>query len=110
MPKSRHVALERSEHVLGHDVEKRPLLGLRRDDVIRRRERPIRARDLPAASPQLVERLRRRHLVDEVQADEELRLAGRQLPDGVEIPHLLQECFAHVKSLFYPGRLKAAPT
>ena len=69
-----------------------------RDDVVDRRERAIRPRHLPAARAQRVEGLRRRHLVHEVQADEELRLPGRQLPDGVEIPHLLQECLAHESS------------
>jgi hypothetical protein len=30
-----------------------------------------------------------------VQADEQLRLPGRQLPHGVEIPHLLEKCLSH---------------
>jgi hypothetical protein len=37
--------------------------------------------------------------VDEMQADEELRLAGRQLTDRVEIPHLLQKCLSHFVSV-----------
>jgi hypothetical protein len=45
--------------------------------------------------PEHVERLRARHLVDEVQADEELRLAARQRPDGVEIPDFLEQCLSH---------------
>jgi hypothetical protein len=63
--------------------------------VIGGREGAIRARDFPAVRPQLIERLRRCHFMDEVQADEELRLAARQLPDGVEVPHFLQECLSH---------------
>jgi hypothetical protein len=90
-----HVALERRQHVLGHHVEKWPLPVLRRDDVIGRRKGAVRPRHLPAARTQLVECLRRRHLMHEVQADEKLRLPSRQLSHGVEVPHLLQECFAH---------------
>ena len=53
----------------------------------------------PPAGPQHVERLRAGDLVDEVQADEELCLSGRQLPDGVGVPHFLKECLTHNGSL-----------
>ena len=36
------VALERRQHVLGHDVEERPPLIEGRDDVVDRRERALR--------------------------------------------------------------------
>ena len=48
-PKSRQLLLERRDHVLGDDVEKRALAFQRRDDVIDRRKCAIRAGDLPAA-------------------------------------------------------------
>ncbi len=40
---------------------------------------------------QHVERLRRRHFVNEMQADEQLRLAARQRAHGVRVPDLLKE-------------------
>jgi hypothetical protein len=46
--------------------------------------------------------------VNEVQADEELGLAGRQLPHGVEFPHLLQECFSHCVCAFIVALRAAA--
>ena len=33
--------------------------------------------------------------MNQVEADEQLRLSGRQAPDGVCVPHLLQERLAH---------------
>jgi hypothetical protein len=44
---------------------------------------------------QHLEGLRRRHLVDEVQADQELGLAGRQRPHRVRFPHLVQQRACH---------------
>ena len=98
MPKSRQLRSSDADHVLGHDVEERPRPLARRDDVIDRGERAIRARHLPAARAQRVERLRSRHLVHEVQPDEQLRLPRRQRANRVEIPHLLEESFAHFAS------------
>ena len=90
------VALERRHHVLGHHVQERALPVASRDDVVHGGERALRERHLPAVGAQRVERLRRRHFVDEVEADEELRLPGRQLAHGVEIPHLSKQCLTHV--------------
>ena len=90
-----HVALERGHHVLGHHVEERPRALARRHDVIDRRERAVDERDLPAVGPEGVERLRTGHLVDEVQADKELGLAGRKLPHRVQVPDLLEKGVAH---------------
>ena len=42
-----------------------------------------------------VERLRARHLVDEMKADEELRLARWQRADGVVVPDLLKKRLSH---------------
>ena len=78
MPKSRQ--LRSSDAIMSSAITSRNgrCRALRRDDVIDGRERAIGARHLPAALPQRVERLRRRHFVNEVQADEELRLPRRQ--------------------------------
>jgi hypothetical protein len=59
--------------------------------------RSVRATPHPRA--QGIERLRRRHLVDEVQANEYLRLSGRERADGVGVPYLLQKRLAHVEFL-----------
>ena len=73
------VALDRAHHRLGLFVGERARLGVRRDDVIDGREGALRKQHLQAELAQHLERLRAGHLVDEVQADEELRLAARQL-------------------------------
>ena len=95
MPKSRQLRFERGDHVLGHHVEERPLPLPGRHDVIDGRERPIGPRNLPAALPQRIERLRRRHLVNEVQADEQLRRPRRQCSNLMKVPDLLEKCLAH---------------
>ena len=41
--------------------------------------------------PQHVEGLRARHLVNEVEADEELRLPARQGTDGVRVPDFVKK-------------------
>jgi hypothetical protein len=89
------VALERRHHLLGHQVGERALAVRRRHDVVDGREGAARTRHAEAAGAQHVERLRARDLVDEVQADEELRLTRREPPDGVRVPHLLQEGLRH---------------
>ena len=89
------VLLERRHHLLGKHVEKRPALIERRHDVIDRRERAVRKRHLAAPHPQHVERLRARHFVDEVKADEQLRLPGGQRAHGVFVPDFLKKCLSH---------------
>ena len=90
-----HVPLERRQHVLGHHVDERPPLIARRHDVIDRRDRPVRKPHLPPARPQHVEGLRGRDLVDQVQPDEQLRLAVGQFPDGVGVPDFLEKGGGH---------------
>jgi hypothetical protein len=51
----------------------------------------VRHRDLQPEIAQHPEGLRARDLVDQVRADEELRLAIGQLADGVSIPDFLEE-------------------
>ena len=94
MPNVAAVALERRGHLLGHQIEERPPLRVGRHDVIDGRERALGKRDAPAVLAQHVERLRARDFVDEVQADEQLRLSARQRADGVRVPDFLKECSA----------------
>ena len=89
------VALERRGHLLGHQIEEGALPRAGRHDVVDGPERAVRIRDLPSMLPEHVEGLRRRHFVDEVEADEQLRLSARQLPHGVRVPHLLKQCLGH---------------
>jgi hypothetical protein len=82
-------------HLLGERIGVRPRLGQGRDDVIERGEGAL---GHAHAKPELLqhrERLRRGHLVDEVKPDEELGLAGRQRPDGVGVPNLVEQCLCH---------------
>ena len=102
MPCVAAVPLERREHVLGHHVEERPPLIARRDDVIDGREwcDP----EIAPASPRarsMSNACGRRDLVDEMQADEQLRLPVRQLADRVRVPDLLQERRWHGQSRSY---------
>jgi hypothetical protein len=92
------IALERREHILGHYVEKRAPLIPRRHDVVDCPNRPLRKPHAPAARAQHVKRLRGRHLVDEMQPDEQLRLPVGQLPHRVGIPHFLQQRLRHGQS------------
>ena len=85
------VALERRKHVLGHDVQERPPLIARGDDVIDGPEGPIREAHGPPARAQHVERLRSGDLVDQVEADEQLGLPVREATDGVGVPDFLEE-------------------
>src|SRR5581483_1653629 len=89
------VALQRAHHRFRHRIGKRPLLIFGGDDVIDGREGAGRESHAPAMLTQFVERLRGRHLVDEVQPDEQLRLPGRQDADRVCVPDLLEKRLAH---------------
>src|SRR5439155_1620472 len=102
---ARHVEERQAEllhvpvHVLGHLLRLRVGVGTSlvscRDDVIERAERPLGHAHLELQLLQHLEGLRRRHLVDEVQADQELGLAGRQNSDCVSIPHLVEQRACH---------------
>ena len=73
-----HVAI----HVLRHLLRLRVGVGTGlvrgRDDVVERAERALRHSHLELQLLQHLEGLRRRHLVDEMQADQKLGLAGRE--------------------------------
>ena len=84
-------ALERRRHFLGGEIDERPLLRTRRDDVVDGGEGALRELDAPPVLPQHVERLRARHLVHEVQPDEQLRLTAWKGPHGVRVPHFFKK-------------------
>ena len=81
-------------HLLGERIGVRPRLGRGRDDVVERGEGALGHAHAKPELAQHRERLRRGHLVDEVKPDEELGLAGRQRPDGVGVPNLVEQCLA----------------
>ena len=89
------VPLERRQHVFRHHVEERPPLIERGDDVIDGADGALRHRDAEPAGAQHVERLRRRDLVDQVEADEELVLTVRKRADGMRVPDLFEQCCGH---------------
>ena len=93
------VALECREHGLCHGVLERAGEAPRRDDVVDRGERPVREAHGPAATAQVVERLRGRDFVHEMQSDEQLRLSRRERPHRVQIPDLLEKRVSHRRSI-----------
>jgi len=90
------VLLELRHHGLGRLVLERSVAVPGRHDVVDRRVRALRERDLLPALFQHPERLRAGDLVDEVEPDEQLVLSGRQLRHLVAVPHLVvQRPLAH---------------
>jgi len=95
------VALQGRQHLLGLLVRQRSLAFLRFSgrDVVGRRERPVRVGDVDVAFPEHAERLRARHFVDEMQADEQLVLPVGQLRYLVLLPYrVVQRILAHTVS------------
>jgi len=68
---------------------------MRWDDVIDGGDGAVGIQHRQLELAQHLERLRTRHLMDQVQADEELRLPARQLGDRVRIPHFVEQCLRH---------------
>jgi hypothetical protein len=96
-----HVAVHVRRHVLGHRIGVGARLVGRRDDVIERAERRSGMRTFELGVRQHLEGLRRRDLVDQVQADEELGLAGRQRSGPVWASHTLS---SSVRAMALPPR------
>ena len=101
-PNSAQFARERVELRLRERVADRA--ELRRDVVVHRRDRQVGAAHRPAGEPQRLERLRARHLVDEVQVDVEQRRLARPLVDDVRLPDPLEQR----RSLMVPRSLVLA--
>ena len=87
--------LEVGGHRLGHRVGEGPGRVLRRDDVVEGREGAVRAEDLQAALPEHLEGLGAGDLVDEVEPDEELAVAGGESADGVGVPDAVEQGLRH---------------
>jgi hypothetical protein len=68
--------------------------------MVDRRKRALRHRDLELQVTQHPERLRTRHLVNQVRPDEELRLAVGQRPHTVCVPDFFEKGFRHVGNGF----------
>ncbi len=94
--------LEGLDHSLGEVVLEGALAVVGRDDVIDGGERSLRHHHGKVEIAQHAERLRARHLVDEVQPDQELRLSPRQHPHRVQVPHLVEKALAHLRFLACP--------
>ena len=62
-----------------------------RDRVIHRRQSPVRAVDFPAARAQIRERLRRCHLVHQLQVDVQHGRMARFLPDEMVVPDFIEQ-------------------
>ena len=75
------------------ELVRRPVV--RRDVVVHRRERQFGPPHLPPRQAQALERLRRGHLVDEVQVDVEQRRLALGLVDEVRFPDAVEERLSH---------------
>src|SRR5690606_30729921 len=102
------VAFERVEHALRQRIAERPRLTAGRNDVIDGGDGAIRAPHAETAETQHVEGLRARHFVHEMQADEQLRLPGRQAPDAVGVPDFFEE--RRHRSVDVDRSIEAPPT
>ena len=91
-----HVANHVDRHLLRQGIGVGAGLVGRRNDVIERAEGALGHPHLELAVLQHLEGLRRRHLVDQVQADQELRLPRRQRPDRMGFPNLVEQRACHV--------------
>ena len=98
-----HVALDLHEHLLGHGVKQRPVGAVGGNDVVDGGEGAAGIADAEAALAEHAEGLRAGDLMDQVQPDEELGLAGGELADGVSGPDLVQQCFSH--AFTFRGRI-----
>ncbi len=93
------VALQGRHHLLGLGVGVGPHASVGRDDVIHGGHGALGVEQAQPALAQHVARLRRRHLVHEVQTDEQLVLSGGQPGDDVRVPYLVVErVFCHDNS------------
>jgi hypothetical protein len=63
--------------------------------VVNGREGPVRVRDLEPKLADHRKSLRARDLMDQMRADEQLRLPVGEIADGVCVPYFLEECFTH---------------
>ena len=88
---------QRFDHRVGERVGIRLGHLVRRHDVIDRGKRPVGHRHLEPKVAEHAKRLRAGHLMDQVRADQELRLAVRQGAHRVRFPDFLKKGFGHVE-------------
>ena len=85
-------------------LEPRELVGhrpvRRRHAVVHRRDGQLGSSHTAPGQSQSLERLRRGHLVDEVEVDVEQRRLARHLTDDVLLPDLLEQGGAHVPQAY----------
>ena len=93
MPNSAQFFAQLVHHRLGERIAVRLGQLVRRNDVVDRREGAVRHRDLQAEIAQHAEGLGAGHLVDEMRADQQLRLATGQRADGVRVPDFFEQGF-----------------
>ena len=92
-PNSAQLAANASSCAFARGSVTGPAVG--RDVVIHRRDGQIGTPDAPSRQPKAVERLSRRHLVDEVKIDEEKRRLAGLFPDDVAFPDAVEERLRH---------------
>jgi hypothetical protein len=85
------VFLNRRHHVFGEQIDERPSLILRGNNVVDRCQSPLGVKDRQISVAKHLKRLRTGHFVNQVLPDEELRLARLQRPHGMQIPHLVEQ-------------------
>ena len=92
------VFLYRVHHLLGQVIFKRPAGKVCGHDVIHGSEGPLGKADGEAALPQHFKGLGAGHLVNQMEADEQLGLPRGQLAHGMRLPDLLQQGPTHLQS------------
>ncbi len=95
MPVSAQFRAQLLDHCVGERIGEglRKLIG--RHYMIDGRERTMRHRDLQPEIAHHAERLRARHLMDQVRPDQQLRLAVREGTHRMGVPDFLEKGFGH---------------
>jgi hypothetical protein len=94
-----HVSMHVNRHLFRQRIRVRTGLIERRHDVVERPEGSLGHPDLQLQLLEHLEGLRGRHLVDEVEADQELGLTGGQSPHRVRFPDLVEQRARHGRLL-----------
>jgi hypothetical protein len=89
------VALDGAHHAFGLLVGVRTSPRIGRNDVVDGRECSIGQQHREFLLAEHLEGLRAGDFVNQVQADKQLRLPGRQLAHGVRLPNLGQQTLSH---------------
>lgn len=87
---------QRLDHRVGQGIGKWFLALVGRHNVIHRGEGAMRIANLESELANHRKGLGTGHFVNEVRANQELRLTAGQLSHGVRIPDFLEQCFRHI--------------